>query len=132
MAWQRQPSAIMEVIMPGLYKVIARFELETGGPLTGPEYRVKLFDRDAISDELLGESGLGAEGVAEFLINSLDFRSVDSPAETQPDLYFLLEQNGHLVYRSPTFENVDFEVAEAVTRRQDHRTLAFGPFRISS
>jgi hypothetical protein len=118
--------------MPGLYKVIARFELATGGPLTGAPFRVKLFDRDPLSDELLGESGLDADGVAEFLINSLDFRSTDSPAETRPDLYFVLEQAGQVVYRSPTFEDVDFEVAEAVTQRQDHRTLAFGPFRIAA
>jgi hypothetical protein len=114
----------------GLFNIIATFEDSEGNPLTGPEYSVRLYDKDLFFDDKLGKGILDADGNVSFLVSVADIKSIDSPDERTPDLYFVLEKKGQEIFRSQVFENVDFEIKNRVTGRTDQLTKSFGPFRI--
>ena len=114
-----------------LFKVIARFENAEGQPFTGSAYKVSLLDRDRLLDDKLGSTSLGKDGTAEFLFSASDILSIDSIGERNPDLYFLVTENGNEVFRSEIFPEVDFDVTNPVTGRQDSVTREFGPFRVT-
>jgi hypothetical protein len=113
-----------------IFKVIASFQDATGKPLTGRGYQVKLRDKDPLFDDKLGVSSLDAQGQAEFLVFAADIRSIDSPRERTPDLYFVVTKDGHEVFRSEVFPDVDFDEVDDVTHRPDTLTKSFGPFRV--
>lgn len=115
-----------------MFKVIATFQDESGKPLTGPGYVVKLRDKDRFFDDKLGASSLSPEGEAEFLVFAADIRSIDSPRERTPDLYFIVTQDEHEIFRSEVFPNVEFDTVDPVTGRPDSLTRTFGPFRIGA
>lgn len=114
----------------GIFKVIARFNDESGEPLAGNEYTVALLDEDKYFDDKLGTSNIGADGQAEFLITVADIMSFDSAGETTPDLYFVVRKDGEQVYRSEVFAEVDFEALDPVTGRAKGLTKSFGPFAV--
>ena len=114
-----------------LFKVIANFQDVEGNPLTGSSYEVKLLDQDRLFDDKLGASSLSADGVAEFLFSVADIFSVDSLQERTPDIYFTVQKNGHEIFRSEVFPEVDFDAVDPVTGRQKGLTKHFGPFRIT-
>jgi hypothetical protein len=113
-----------------MFKVIASFQDASGKPLTGAGYQVKLRDKDPLFDDKLGVSSLDADGQAEFLVFAADIRSIDSPRERTPDLYFVLTKDGHEIFRSKVFPNVEFDTVDTVTGRPDSLTRTFGPFRV--
>ena len=115
----------------GIFKVIASFQRSDGEPLTGPQYSISLRDKDRFFDDKLGESGLDADGVAEFIIYAVDILSFDSAGEKTPDLYFIVREDGKEIFRSEVFDEIDFEAADPVTGRPDGLTKSFGPFRLS-
>lgn len=112
-----------------LFRVVATFQDSDGNPLTGPDYEVRLFDRDRLFDDKLGSSPLSADGVAEFLFSVTDVFSIDSPAERRPDIYFILRKDGDEVFRSAVFPGVNFDALDPVTGRTKGLTKEFGPFR---
>lgn len=114
----------------GLFNVIVTFEDSNGNPLTGPEYSARLYDKDRFFDDKLGKARLDSGGRGSFLISVADIKSIDSPDERTPDLYFVLEKDDEEIFRSEIFENVDFETENPVTGRADGLTKSFGPFRI--
>lgn len=114
-----------------LFKVIARFENAEGLPFTGSAYKVKLLDRDRLLDDKLGSTSLSTDGTAEFLFSASDILSIDSIGERNPDLYFVIMENGNEVFRSEIFPEVDFDASNPVTGRQDSVTREFGPFRVT-
>lgn len=116
--------------MTGIFKVIAEFTDETGGPLTGSGYAVTIMDEDRYFDDKLGETPLTAQGKVEFLISAADILSFDSAGEKTPDLYFVLRKEGVEVFRSEVFREVNFEAADPVTGRPKGLTKTFGPFRV--
>lgn len=113
-----------------LFKVIARFVNAEGRPFTGSEYRVQLLDRDRLLDGKLGSTTLDEDGRAEFLFSVADVHSVDSIDERTPDIYFVITENNNEVFRTEIFDDVDFDVTDPVTGRQDSVTREFGPFRV--
>jgi hypothetical protein len=115
----------------GLYKVIAEFTDSNGKPLSGDEYAVTLLDEDRYFDDKLGKSTLNANGEAEFLISAVDILSFDSIDERTPDIYFVVRKNGKKVFRSNVFNDVDFEVKDPVTGREQSLTRKFGPFVVA-
>ncbi len=115
----------------GFYRVHARFEDATGAPLRGAAYKVKLYDKDPLKDDFLGESALDETGTAAFTFTSLHVKSVDSPGETKPDLYFVVEREGKEIFRSPVHPDVDFEKEDPVSKRKTSLTQEFGPFRLA-
>ncbi len=114
-----------------LFKVIARFENAEGQPFTGSAYKVSLLDKDRLLDDKLGSTSLSKDGTAEFLFSAADILSIDSVGERNPDLYFLITENGNEVFRSEIFPEVDFDASNPVTGRQDSVTREFGPFRVT-
>lgn len=115
----------------GVFKAIATFQDANGNPLAGDEYAVKLLDQDRFFDDKLGSSALSPAGAAEFLIFVADIKSIDSPDERTPDIYFVVTKNGKEIFRSEVFAEVNFEAADPVTGRPDGLTQTFGPFQVS-
>lgn len=116
----------------GLFRAIARFIDPQGQPISGPGWTARVRDRDCLLDDLLGEEPLDKDGAARFLINVADIKSLDSPDERAPDLYFTLYRDGHEVFRSELLEDVDFEALDAVSGEPNRITQEFGPFQVSS
>lgn len=81
-------------------------------PLTGNQYRVKLYDKDFIKDDFLGESDLDKNGHAIVSITSEDFKSIDSFMESYPDIYFVVLENDEIIYKSNVYRNVHAEEAD--------------------
>ena len=99
----------------GVFKVIATFQDSNGKPLAGDEYAVRLLDKDRFFDDKLGSSSLSDDGVAEFLIYVADIKSIDSPDERTPDIYFVVTKSGEDIFRSEVFPEVNFEATDPVT-----------------
>lgn len=114
----------------GLYHAIAQFLDPQGRPLSGDEWQARIFDEDVLLDDTLGSSGLDDEGKARFLVPVADIKSIDSPGERNPDLYFRLFLRGREVFRSKVIEDVDFETLHKVSGEPAKITREFGPFVI--
>lgn len=114
----------------GLFRAIASFVDGSGNPISGADWTARLRDRDCLLDELLGEVALDASGKATFMFNVADIKSMDSPGERNPDLYFTLYHKGHEMFRSEVLEDVDFESLDPVSGAASHMTRAFGPYRV--
>lgn len=116
--------------MSGLYRFVVRFvEKGTGRPVTGRAYRARFFDRDLIRDNRLGDSPLDAEGVAGVVVSSAAFKGLDSPGETRPDLYCVLEKDGREVFRTPVRWDIDVSARDPVTKVSE-RTIDLGVFEV--
>lgn len=114
----------------GLFKVIVRFQNMHGIPLGGDGWMVRVYDDDPLVDGFLGESPVDDNGEAGILIAVADIHSFDSPEERTPDLYFKLYHNGKHIYKSPVFENVNFERKDSVTGNTSELTRVLGPIRV--
>ncbi len=72
----------------------------------------QLWDQDPISDDLLATGvakGSYPDFTAEFVFDLSKASSLDSPFETRPDLYVLIEDwNGREVFRSKVHKDVSF------------------------
>ncbi|MBM4108265.1 MAG: hypothetical protein FJ255_05560 [Phycisphaerae bacterium] len=116
--------------MAGLYRFVVRFvDKASGKPVTGPAYRVRFFDKDIIHDNRLGESPLDGQGSAGVIVSSAAFKGLDSPGETEPDLYCVLMKDGQQVFKTPVRMNVKVEATDPVTGR-DARTIDLGVFKV--
>ena len=98
-------------------------------PLCDPQL---VLDRDRLFDDKLGSTMLKEDGTAEFLFSASDVFSLDSIGERTPDIYFVITESGNEVFRSQVFPEVDFDVTDPVTGRQDNVTREFGPFRVTA
>ena len=115
----------------GLFKVVVRFTDPHGKPLPGTGWRVRAFDEDPLRDDELGYAALNPDGEAHLLMTVSDIKSIDSPDERSPDLYFVLERDGEEHFRSEVFRDVDFESLDPVTGNPDAITRSFGPFAVA-
>lgn len=79
-------------------------------PLSGSAFKVRLYDKDVLNDDFLGESDV-QEGLAKFSITQKDF---SSPArlDDKPDFYFVLLHNEQLVFKSKVMSNLDISDIE--------------------
>ena len=114
----------------GLFCAIAQFKDELGNPLTSGGWTASVSDQDALLDDHLGMVELDADGVATFLLSVADIKSIDSPGERNPDLYFTLFHNGREIFRSEVIENVDFESLHRVSGDPVKITQEFGPYQV--
>ena len=96
------PEFIINVFAQFLHK-------HTGEPLHGKDYSIRLFDKDPLKDDLLGETNTDSEGKVHFKINPVMYRSEDSPMEKNPDLYLVVSQDGTEIFRTPVAINFNFE-----------------------
>ena len=83
----------------------------SGNPLKGEAYWVKLFDKDLIGTDHLGESGLDDNGRAKISFSHSSFGEWNR-LEKYPDFYFTLEKNAVEIYKSEVLENFDIKQIE--------------------
>lgn len=85
--------------------------------VNGPEFKVRLYDKDIFNDDFLGESMLDEEGVAKFILSQGDF---NKPAglDTKPDFYFLVFKNNTNIFKSKVMSNLDLSDIEDFTMRE--------------
>ena len=114
----------------GLFCAIVQFIDGSGAPISGPGWRARVFDRDILMDDKLGDVRVDDEGKATFLLPVADIKSLDSPGERTPDLYFRLFHNGKEVFRSEVIEDVDFESLHHVSGDPVSLTREFGPYQV--
>ncbi|HMP93471.1 MAG TPA: hypothetical protein PKD90_11400 [Phnomibacter sp.] len=92
-------------------QLVARIRLINKGadaPLTGPEYKVRLYDRDFIQDEYLGESTLDEQGHAQFEFAVADMNK-GLLEDKKPDFFFVLFKNEQQIFQSKVIENLDVD-----------------------
>ena len=97
-------------------EVNARFIAKgTDAPLQGAAYKVRLFDRDFLDDEYLGESLLDEHGVAHFQFPAAKLHDgfLD---DTMPDFFFVLYKNDAVHFQSKVMENVYLDAIELYKR----------------
>ncbi len=118
-----------------IIKITARFvHAESGDPLTGDGLKVRFLDRDALKDDLLGESPLSADGRAEVLTTTSSFRSGlmgslgSALGESKPDVYCEVLEGESAIYRTCVAWNIDPEAVDPVTKRIN-RVIDLGTFK---
>ena len=93
-------------------QVIARFLAKgKGAAVTGDSYTVRLYDKDIIDNEFLGESGLDSNGYATIIFTHKAFSNVAN-VDTFPDFYFAVYKDGEVIYKSRVMEDVDLAAIE--------------------
>ena len=74
-----------------------------------------LWDADPVEDDRLATAPVKA-GKAEFLLDLEDASSLDSPAETKPDLFITVTDcGGTVLFHSETHKNADFSQRDPVS-----------------
>lgn len=97
-------------------EVSARFIARgSNEPLHGPAYKVRLFDRDFLDDEYLGESALDQHGDAHFQFPAAKLHKgfLD---DNMPDFFFVLYKNDEVHFQSKVMENVYIDAIELYKR----------------
>ena len=80
-------------------------------PLTATDYTVRLFDKDLVGEDHLGESGLDANGVAKISFSHSAFGEW-SNLEKYPDFYFVLDKAGKEIFKSKLMDDFDIGTIE--------------------
>lgn len=80
-------------------------------PLSGNEFKVRLYDKDVFNDDFLGESTIDEEGLAKFTLHQKDYKS-PLGLDTKPDFYFVVYQNDEEIFKSKVMSNLDLSDIE--------------------
>ncbi len=112
-----------------IHTKIKILEKGTGLPLSGAAFSVKLFDKDPISDDLLGEASPDNAGDVEIKVDLDMIKSADTPFEEFPDLYFIVYKDGIHYFKSPLLDDIDTE-KEAKFSFTEGRVLDLGTYLI--
>ncbi|MGN6193499.1 MAG: hypothetical protein ACTHOB_01075 [Ginsengibacter sp.] len=75
-------------------------------PVTGGNFKVRLYDQDVFNEDYLGESVPDEEGVAKFLFSQGDFKKPVN-LDQKPDFYFVVYQNNKIIFKSKVMSNLD-------------------------
>lgn len=112
-------------------EVTARF-ISKGddAPITGHEYTVRLYDKDLVGSDFLGESGLDEKGMARIKFSHAAFGEWDS-LEKYPDFYFILLKNGTEILHSKVMQDVDVDFLEQF-RMGEGEVVELGTFLVGS
>jgi hypothetical protein len=113
---------------PSSFHVSARFVHPDGRPFTGEHYLVEIWDQDPFTDDFLGSSPLDANGVASFLCFFKDMQSLETPFETEPDIYFVIKQRKEEIFRTKVFPDVRLLGQEELIDKKGNISIHFGPF----
>ncbi len=74
-------------------------------PVSGSDFKVRLYDKDIFNDDFLGESEV-VDGLAKFILTPKDF-SYPANLDEKPDFYFVVYQQGNEIYKSKVMTNLD-------------------------
>lgn len=78
-------------------------------PLYGDDFTVRLYDRDIIDDDYLGESRLDEQGHIRIAFAHDAFVNDAAFKEAKPDFYFVVLQNGKSVFTTKVLEELSIE-----------------------
>jgi hypothetical protein len=92
-----------------IHTKIKLLEKGSGAPLTGDTFLVKLYDKDPLSDDFLGEAKPDKTGEVLIKFDLDKIKSADTPLEQYPDLYFKVYKNGADYFESPLADDLDTE-----------------------
>jgi hypothetical protein len=87
------------------------FEKGKNAPLTGDQFRLRLYDKDIFGDDYLGESKLNEAGEGHISFGQKAFGDMLN-IDTLPDFYFVLYNNNVPVFTSKVMEDVDLKSIE--------------------
>ena len=96
---------------PNIIATVKFIHKGTDTPIKGPEYRVRLYDKDLIEDDFLGESNIDENGVDQFTFDNQSFSDFAN-ADQYPDFYFILFKNDEALFKSKVMDNVNLSVLE--------------------
>lgn len=80
-------------------------------PVTGPQYKLRLFDKDVFGDDYLGESDLNEAGEGRIIFGHKAFGNAFN-LEKLPDFYFVLYNDQVPVFQSKVMEDINLSVLE--------------------
>ncbi len=80
-------------------------------PVTGEDYRLRLFDKDVFGDDYLGESELNEAGEGRIIFGQKAFGNAFN-LEKLPDFYFVLYNNKVPVFESKVMEDLNLATLE--------------------
>lgn len=99
-------------------------------PVTGKEYKVRLFDKDIFNDDYLGESSLDENGLAIFTITEKHFSGF-AKLDDKPDFYFVVYKNKDQVFKSRVMKNLDLTNIEEF-KMKEGEVVDLGTFLIDA
>lgn len=91
---------------------------------------VKLYDKDPINDDFLGEGAPDAEGNVSIKFDLDKIKSADSMLESKPDLYFKVLKDGKEIYVSQVSEDIDTD-SEGDFSSENGKTIDLGSYLIA-
>ncbi len=93
-----------------LINVHAQFlHKHTGEAIHGKSYSVRLYDKDLITDDFLGETHPDVNGKIHLVVNPDDYKKNDSPIESKPDFYLVIIKEGKEIFKTPVAKNINFD-----------------------
>ena len=99
-------------------------------PLSGDAYKLRLYDKDMIGADYLGESGLDTNGMARIRFSHSAFGEWDS-LEEYPDFYFILYKEEAEIFRSGVMEDTDISFLEQF-KMGEGEVVDLGTFLVSN
>ena len=102
----------------------------TDNPVTGDQYKVRLFDKDIFNDDFLGESSLNKEGLAKFRLTKKHFEGFGGLHE-KPDFYFVVYRDNKEIFKSKVMKNLDLSDIEEF-RMKEGELIDLGTFLIEA
>ena len=84
-------------------------------PVTGDQYRLRLFDKDIFGEDYLGESKLSESGEGRITFGHKAFGNKFG-LDALPDFYFVLYNNKVPVFQSKVMEDVDLQALEQYSK----------------
>lgn len=95
----------------------------------GAGYSVKLYDKDLVDQDFLGEARPNEDGIVTFTINANDFGDLGK-LEKRPDFYFIVLKNKAEVFRSKVMEDVDIDNVHTRFKMGEGQILDLGTFLV--
>jgi hypothetical protein len=90
-----------------IHTKIKLLEKGSSSPISGNTVLVKLYDKDLIEDDFLGEASPDGNGEVMIKFDLDKIKSADSPLEQFPDLYFKVYKGNSQYFQSPLLDDVD-------------------------
>jgi hypothetical protein len=85
---------------------------ETGQPIYGGAYVVRLFDKDFIDDDFLGQASPDMHGAVSIAFNPSQLDTKDALKDKSLDFFFVVLKNGKQIFHSKVMEGVDLHAIE--------------------
>jgi len=84
------------------------FDGKTEKLLPGKANKVRIYHRDILIDGLMGEVYLSGKSTIELITSTNKADFIDSSGETKFIVYFVVDKNYKLIYKSNVFHDIEF------------------------